>query len=134
MPGLAILVVLIVLLTAWLLWLFLFPIPLYVTSKAAHSTPDAFVIAQFPSDVIEQITIGQQGLFVPENSDTRRAMSAVDMTVVDIEPEQNTVILMVSDDVFGQHNRISEQPGEVQIAVVYQTPLGFLFESSRIHP
>ncbi len=130
-PGLAILIIVMLLLLAWLLWLMLFRVPFYQTSQSAHVTPDALVVAVFSPDVLAQIQSGQAALFVPtvEPDGVSAFGGALTATVVEIDPDSGQVWLLLTADRATQSQLYPDLSGQVRVVVREQSPLSLILEA-----
>lgn len=131
-PGLAILVTLMVLLLGWMLWLLFFKVPFYQTSQAAQVTPEALIVADFPRDLLSQIEFGQAALFVPGAATDTPAGSgnALTATVVEVDPEQGQVWLMLTEERTAASRLTAGQPGQVHVVVREASPLVLILEAA----
>lgn len=129
-PGLAILIILMVLLLGWLLWLLLFQIPFYATSQSARVTPEALVVADFPADVLSQIRPGQEALFVPAARGNPAAQGrALTASVVEIDTVQRKVWLLFTADPEAQRQLAPGLRGEARVVVEKRSPLSLILEA-----
>jgi hypothetical protein len=133
-PGLAILIVLMVLLFAWILWLVLFNVPFYQTSQSAQVTPEAMVVADFPLAVLSQIHPGQEALFVPslEKDGATTTGKTLTARVAEVDTTQGRVWLLLTADRAAQSHLYPGLPGQVQVVVKEQSPLSLIVEAVRM--
>lgn len=130
-PGLAILIILMLLLLAGGLWLVLFSVPFYQTSQSAHVTPDATIVASFSPEVLQQIQTGQEALFVPdaEAGGLTETGNTLNATVVDIDAERGQVWLLLDANRAAHSQLFPGLPGQVHVVVDEQSPLSLIIES-----
>lgn len=129
-PGLAILSILVLLLLGWLLWLLLFKIPFYQTSQAAQVTPDALVVADFSPEVLSQISLYQEALFVPAaRGEAAASVGTLAATVVDIDRATGQVWLLLRADDETLRQLAPGLPGQARVVVRERTPLSLIIEA-----
>lgn len=132
-PGLAILIILMLVLVGWLLWLVLFKVPFYEISQSAQVTPDATIVAEFSGVALSQIQFGQAARFVPqpEAGTANGQNSAVTATVVDIDTAEGLVWLV--PDRAAQSRLYTGLSGQVFVVIREQSPFSLIIEAVGLH-
>jgi hypothetical protein len=130
-PGLAILIILLLLMLGGGFWLVLFKVPFYQTSQSAHITPEATIVAEFTPDVLPQIQVGQEAVFVPDSetgslNETGNPLSA---TVVEVDPDLGQVWLLLTAERDAQSQLAVGMSGQVRVVVEEQSPLALIVKS-----
>lgn len=133
-PGLAILIVLVLVLLAWVLWLVFFKVPFTQTSQSAQITPDALVVADFPPAVAAQIRTGQDAVFIPATDLERLSgrSTPLSATVVEVDTTGQAWLLLTASEEL-QSQLYPGLTGQVQVVVQERSPLSLILDSVRLN-
>lgn len=133
-PGMAILVVLMVVLIGWSAWLMFARVPFYETSRAATVTPDAVITAVFSPEALKQITSGQTGVFRPTIGGVTLITSPIPVTVSVVDTQRQEVWLTLPAHAKLPVGLTAGTMGEAQILVHQRSPLFLIMEAAGLIP
>lgn len=123
------------LMTGWVLWLFLAQIPTYATSTAAVYDQEGYVLAQFPESTIAGIRRGQPARF--QLTAIKSEARAIPLVVSDVEPTFGQVRLILQVDPEETDSFIGLQAGsagEVKVTVKQDSPALFVLRAAGLWP
>ena len=87
--SLALLIVTMIVVVAWLLWLFLAPLPVYGTSSSVQIAADGTVTATFPQDAVRDVRSGQEGTLIL-NDEEAGETPRIAVTISNIDYDSTT--------------------------------------------
>jgi len=120
------------LMVGWILWLFLAQVPTYATSTMAIFQPEGYIIAEFPSDALEDIQRKQAAQFQPVTP-TRNARP-IPLLVADIDETTGQVRLILQIDPHEFPLPPIGTTGQVQVIVKQTSPVLIVLRAAGLWP
>jgi hypothetical protein len=124
------------LMVGWVIWLFFAQIPTYATSSTAAYQQEGYIIAQFPTTVIEEIHRGQPARF--QLMTANRTTRVIPLVVTDIDPITGQVRLILKIDREAVREAVTLLPtgttGQVQVTIKQASPALIVLRAAGLWP